>query len=124
MSARMPTTIPTMTIPMRIGRRLDSCRSVVGFMFGWSRPSMAGLYYRRLLINAGEGELPGSRAGRRCGFSRFPRIGHTVVVIFNRERGAAAEADVTYGLVAPGKPEILHLHVFVMNFTFLRPSLS
>src|ERR1700674_2309393 len=43
--ARMPTTIPTMTIPMRIGRRLDSCRSVVGFTFGWIRPSMAGLYY-------------------------------------------------------------------------------
>src|ERR1700674_1532500 len=138
-----------MTIPMRIGRRLDSGRSVVGFAFGWSRPSMAGLYY--WVRGQGSGarcqenqvlraenvthlraerwlslrELAGACVGigRRCfcGVPRFPRLDNAVVVVFNRQRGAAAEADVAHRLVAPGKPKILHLHVLVMNFTFLRP---
>src|ERR1700676_3512959 len=45
-SASTPTTTPTITIPIRIGRRAEVSFSVVGFMLGSSRPSMAGLYYR------------------------------------------------------------------------------
>jgi hypothetical protein len=36
---------------MRIGRKLDSCGSVVGFAPGCIKLSMPGLYYRSRVIN-------------------------------------------------------------------------
>src|SRR5260370_443913 len=70
-----------------------------------------------------ECELASPHVGRRCfrGVPRCPRIGNPVVLVFNRQSGAPAEPDVAYRLVASWKPEILHLHIFVMNFVFLRP---
>src|SRR6266576_2461904 len=67
------------------------------------------------------GAYVGIERGCFRGVPRFPRIDDTVIVVFNRQCGAAAEADIAYRLVAPGKPEILHLNILVMNFTFLCP---
>src|ERR1035437_3686990 len=46
---------------------------------------------------------------------------NAVVFVLNRQRGAPAQPNIAYRLVAPGKPEILHLHVLVTNFALLRP---
>src|SRR5271165_3193329 len=123
-----------MTIPMIIGRRLDSCGSVVGFSPDSIRPSMAGLYRLRSQVSGRrsqknrivgcEANIFLARSGDRRGCFRFPglpRIQDVVVAVFNRQRGAPAETNIADGLVATRKPEAFHLHVLVMDLAFLRP---
>src|SRR5271165_639603 len=59
-----------------------------------------------------------ARARRSC---RFTSVDDAVILVFDRQRGAPAQPDVTHRFVPRWQPEALYFCVFVMDLALLRP---